>query len=185
PALPDYTAAIDRIAKRQEVVAARGEEKTSTPIDLAPQTPPDAADAAVNNQKRIVEALQAGDHKKLVETLAATGSLVENTNLVSTLKAIAQTYERDISADPEKVRALYANKRDHVDLLAEEIEKQGLASGRLSGDPVSFKAFNNKDIRFRVGDRLSVTSSYRNLIAGEAGRIEKIEGKSVTFKPDG
>ncbi|MBX4893803.1 ATP-dependent DNA helicase [Rhizobium bangladeshense] len=184
-ALPDYTAAIDRIAKRQEVLVARGEEKTSTPIELAPQTPPDAADAAVNNQKTIVEALQAGDHKTLVETLAATGSLVENTNLVSALKAIAQTYERDISADPEKVRALYANKRDHVDLLAEEIEKQGLASGRLSGDPVTFKAFNNKDIRFRVGDRISVTSSYRNLIAGEAGRIEKIEGKSVTFKPDG
>ncbi|WP_433824299.1 hypothetical protein, partial [Agrobacterium deltaense] len=184
-ALPDYTAALDRIAKRQEALAARGEEKASAPIELAPQTPSDAIPTAVNNQKTIVEALQAGDHKRLVDTLVTTGSLVENTNLVSALRAIAQSYERDISADPEKVRALYANKRDHVELLAEEIEKQGLASGRLSGDPVTFKAFNNKDIRFRVGDRLSITSSYRNLVAGEAGRIEKVDGKSITFKPDG
>ncbi|NTF91678.1 hypothetical protein G6L46_31425, partial [Agrobacterium rhizogenes] len=152
PALPDYAATLDRIAKRQEVLAGRGEEKTSAPVELAPQTPLDADHATLNSQKSIVEALQAGDHKLLVETLATTGSLVENSNLFSALKAIAQSYERDISADPEKVRALYANKRDHVDRLAEEIEKQGLASGRLSGDPVTFKAFNNKDIRFRVGD---------------------------------
>ncbi|WP_185847361.1 hypothetical protein, partial [Rhizobium rhizogenes] len=130
-------------------------------------------------------ALQGGDHKKLVETLVATGSLVENADAGSALKAMADAYERDIKADPEKVRMLYANRRVDVDALTKEIEKQGLASGRLSGDPVTFKAFNNKDIRFRIGDRLSVTSSYRNLVAGEAGRIEKVDGKSVTFKPDG
>ncbi|MCZ7859776.1 hypothetical protein O9X81_24640, partial [Agrobacterium salinitolerans] len=161
PVSPDYAAAIDRIAKREELRAGRGEESPTVQMEPVNQTPYEAGHWTPDSQKSVVEALQAGDHKKLVETLAATGSLVEKADAGSALKAMADAYERDIKADPEKVRMLYANRRVDVDALAKEIEKQGLASGRLSGDPVSFKAFNNKDIRFRVGDRLSVTSSYR------------------------
>ncbi|NTJ27306.1 AAA family ATPase [Agrobacterium rhizogenes] len=160
-------------------------EKTMPSNDQEVQDAASAGNGRHFSQTSVVEALQGGDHKKLVETLVATGSLVENADAGSALKAMADAYERDIKADPEKVRMLYANRRVDVDALTKEIEKQGLASGRLSGDPVTFKAFNNKDIRFRIGDRLSVTSSYRNLVAGEAGRIENVDGKSVTFKPDG
>ncbi|MBO9136503.1 hypothetical protein J5289_26765 (plasmid) [Rhizobium sp. B230/85] len=160
-------------------------EKTMPSNDQEVQDAASAGNGRHFSQTSVVEALQGGDHKKLVETLVATGSLVENADAGSALKAMADAYERDIKADPEKVRMLYANRRVDVDALTKEIEKQGLASGRLSGDPVTFKAFNNKDIRFRIGDRLSVTSSYRNLVAGEAGRIEKVDGKTVTFKPDG
>ncbi|MCZ7448182.1 ATP-dependent RecD-like DNA helicase [Rhizobium rhizogenes] len=136
------------------------------------------------SQTSIVEALRGGDYKKLVETLVAADSLVESADPGSALEAMASAYEEDIKADPGKVRALYANRRVDVDALAKKIEDRGLESGRLTGDPFTFKTFN-KEVRFRVGDRLSITHSFSNVFAGEAGRVEEIKGKFITFTLDG
>jgi Ti-type conjugative transfer relaxase TraA len=98
---------------------------------------------------------------------------------------LVEKWAKDSAANPEKSRFVFAYTNDDVATLNAAIREVRKERGELGADH-EFKTAHGR-LSFATGDRIQFTATDKRagIATGAAGRIEAIDGRSITVQMDG
>jgi Ti-type conjugative transfer relaxase TraA len=138
-----------------------------------------------NDERRASEMMAAGDFHDALGIYQQKGAIQWTRTQGEARAALIEQWAKDSAAAPDKTRFVFAYTNDDVDRLNAELRAVRRERGELGEDRMLDTAHGRA--AFAAGDRIQFTGTDKKagIQNGRAGRIEAIEGTSVTVKLDG